>query len=332
MRIRPEYPEKLRNVLEHAARMANVLAGFEKEEPHAIWARGRVSELRAATLAAVRAWRDDTLGLDEAVGGMVRHLDAMHRLAVEHIGGSTRLACCGPHDAITSEGEDPTWPSRPVKPECETVDTTLKAAWVDGPEILARVREGLRAVEIHACAIERRIGHQCPGDDLRAFGREGLLDAARSYSEHRGIPFAGWAALRIRSAMIDGIRRWGGVSRGVLQQLRALDEAESDVAVTRPSSASWPTAGVVSVRPGSVERTVPDESLTPEELVAEREMTTAGTNAMAKLSPAERGILTGCYLEERTLEDAAQKLGHKRSWACKLRARALAVLREEVRE
>ena len=43
-------------------------------------------------------------------------------------------------------------------------------------------------------------------DDLIAYGAKGLLDAASTFDEARGVPFIAFARHRIRGAMVDGIR------------------------------------------------------------------------------------------------------------------------------
>ncbi|MDP9036677.1 MAG: hypothetical protein M3O50_17890 [Myxococcota bacterium] len=90
--------------------------------------------------------------------------------------------------------------------------------------MLARFQEGLPLVKGHAHAIARRVGPGCTLDDLRALGREGLLDAARSFNESRGVPFERWASLRIRNAMIDGVRRWGAAPFRARQRLQASSQ------------------------------------------------------------------------------------------------------------
>src|SRR5258708_37330472 len=87
---------------------------------------------------------------------------------------------------------------------------TVPAAWVDSPEMLARFREGLELVEIHGRTLARSVGSgPTTKDDLRGLGREGLLLAARTFDEARGVPFEKWATVRIRNAIIDGMRSWG---------------------------------------------------------------------------------------------------------------------------
>ena len=333
MRIRGDYPERLRAILEHAARFAEVLTRVEETEPQAVWVRGRTGELRSVMLGALRAWREGSIGDVAAGDAILQLLDDMHRMVVTHCGGSTSLGCCRSDDAITFQGEDPTWPARPAERECQTEDTTLEAAWRDGPEILARVREGMKIIEAHARSLEKRIGNFCPGEDLRAFGREGLLDAARSFNEERGVPFSGWAGLRIRFAMIDGVRKWGGVPRKALQELRGLeDELRQSVgklpASMRESWASTP----MSVTPSSVDRTLHTEEPNPEEQLASEQLKSAVTRAVGQLGASEQELLREYYYEERTLEEAAHSVGRSTSWASRLHARVLDTLRGNVIE
>ena len=90
----------------------------------------------------------------------------------------------------------------------DAVATTEQAGWVDSPEVLARVNDGLGVVDEVAGAVVRRVGRRfVPVDDLKAYGRKGLLDAARSFKDEG--PFSAWARLRIRSAMFDGLSAWG---------------------------------------------------------------------------------------------------------------------------
>jgi hypothetical protein len=102
---------------------------------------------------------------------------------------------------------------------------------MDGPEVLARFEAELDQVEVSAQMVVSRIrSGRVTIDDLRAFGREGLLDAARTFEESRGVPFGAWAAIRIRGAILDGPSQWGSIPRRLLRELKALAarEWESD--------------------------------------------------------------------------------------------------------
>src|SRR6202000_833850 len=97
----------------------------------------------------------------------------------------------------------------------------------DTQETLALFQAELDLVDLNARQIARRGGTGTVTlGDLRSFGREGLLAAARSFDGSRGVPFRRWANLRIRGAIIDGVRRWGHLPRRVYHELRAIAAAD----------------------------------------------------------------------------------------------------------
>ncbi|HXX66082.1 MAG TPA: sigma factor [Polyangiaceae bacterium] len=86
-----------------------------------------------------------------------------------------------------------------------------KCAAPDDAVVLERFHSSLGLVESRAAVLFRHVGRWgvVTLDDLRAFGRECLLHAARTYDEARGVPFGAWAELCLRRSMVDGIRQWG---------------------------------------------------------------------------------------------------------------------------
>src|SRR5215472_11918491 len=110
----------------------------------------------------------------------------------------------------------------------------------DTPETLARFSAELALVDLCARQIGRRIGTVVTLDDLRSFGQEGLLAAARTFDATRGVPFRRWANVRIRGAMIDGVRKWGELPRRVYRELRALEAGDRVLEVYDEEDAANP--------------------------------------------------------------------------------------------
>src|SRR5580698_9565045 len=213
-----EYPRDLAKVIGHAKRFTKVLANLETHDADA-WFLGRASELRGVVSLALADWRSGASDLETASHAIVSYVDALHRGVAKRLRCAVALDCCE-HDEVITVGVPEDWEFPPTV-EIESAESaptngpTVPARWVDSPAVLARVREGLPLVDRIARAIARRVGEaHATLDDLCAFGREGLLDAARAFDERRGVPFDGWASLRIRSAMIDGVRRWGPIPAG----------------------------------------------------------------------------------------------------------------------
>lgn len=85
------------------------------------------------------------------------------------------------------------------------------AAARDDAVVLKRFTSTLGMVDSRAAMLRWSVGDLgfVTLDDLRGFGREGLLQAARRYDEARGVPFGAWAEIRVKRAVVDGIRQWG---------------------------------------------------------------------------------------------------------------------------
>jgi len=67
-------------------------------------------------------------------------------------------------------------------------------------------------------------------DDLLQAGMIGLIEASRSYKAEKGIPFEGFARLRIKGAMIDHVRRQSYLPRSAVATKRSHSEAIQSLA------------------------------------------------------------------------------------------------------
>lgn len=222
----------------------------------------------------------------------------------------------------------------------------------DGPEIEARVREGLPVVAMLARQLRRQLGARLDVAELESMGNEGLLDAARSFDPSRGVPFRRWANLRARGAMFDGLRSSGGLPRAAYRKLRALEAADhvqdgrvEDDAHSPPVNAEAAdkrlseslsgmamamAAGFLSASSDGLDR-VMDEDVSPEDAVAEKELLDVVRSIIAKRPDAERQLLERHYFGGITFDEAARELGLSKSWASRLHARALEAVAVEMR-
>jgi RNA polymerase sigma factor for flagellar operon FliA len=222
----------------------------------------------------------------------------------------------------------------------------------DGPEVLERFHAQQDLVDLNARQVARRLaGAPVTLDDLRSFGREGLLQAARTFDESHGVPFRRWANLRIRGAMIDGVRQWGNLPRRIYRELRAIaaadrvqetyDEEDAAKPAATPEAAdarvSSYLAGIATALAlGSVasgqdgpEATSPDD--TPEELAMTAELVARVKGALPLLPSAERTLIERHYFADETLDQAAASLGLSKSWGSRLHARAIEALARHLR-
>jgi RNA polymerase sigma factor (sigma-70 family) len=342
---RPKYPQNLRRILRHAERFSKLLVRLEHEQKGA-WLVGRSGELRAVVSSAVADWRTRVFDDEQAAGAMTSYMDGLHRKVAKRLRRNPVLACCRADDAITAVPEDPLATSVASVVPIEAV--TTRAGWVDSPEVLARFQSELAKVEIEARVFKKQLRTGCVTlDDLRGFGREGLLDAARSFDPRRGVPFSNWAALRIRNRLVDGVRRWG-LSRRAFGHLRALEPTgvasrpnqEQEDAGTRRAQA--PDAGgrlralvpAAAVAPTDEEQAREgggEPAPSPEDLVAGAELRSVLGELLKRLPDRERHPVEGCYFDGLTLKEAAAEAGITQPLASRTLARALGTIKRQLR-
>jgi RNA polymerase sigma factor FliA len=220
----------------------------------------------------------------------------------------------------------------------------------DTPEMLARFHAELDLVDVNARQVARRLAAPSVTlDDLRSFGREGLLQAARSFDATRGVPFRRWANMRIRGAMIDGVRQWGHLPRRVYHELRAMsagdDVQEALVEEHAATPASTPEAAdrrlstylagvATAIAVGSIaayEDLGDERDPSPEELAAKAELVAQVRAVVRRLPDAERTLIERHYFGDETLDHAAASLGLSKSWGSRLHARAIERIASELR-
>jgi RNA polymerase sigma factor for flagellar operon FliA len=227
----------------------------------------------------------------------------------------------------------------------------------ESADALARFHAELDLVDLIARQLGRRVSRSVTLDDLRSFGREGLLQAARSFDPSHGVPFRRWANVRVRGAMMDGLRQWGALPRRLYRELRALEAAdrvleaydEEDAAspattLTTPEAADsrltaylagMATAMAVgTLAAGPPERSEDGEGheLSPEELLGEAELLARVKEIVETLPQQERTLVERHYFGGDTLDDAAASLGLSKSWGSRLHARAIETIARKLRQ
>ena len=333
-----KYPRDFRRVIAHAQRLVKILSEVERSRRD-VWFRGRAEEVRGAVSLAIADWRSGARDAEDAGKVLLSYVDSLHRSASKKLRCGIALACCDPDDVITAVAPDE-WRSAATGVAISQVtgDPTVPGEWIDSPEMLARFQEGLPLVEVHARAIARRVGPVCTLDDLRALGREGLLDAARSFNENRDVPFERWASLRIRNAMIDGVRRWGAIPFRARQRLQApprepvgkdnaAAQSQRRDSVERVQAPRWVALedheAMASPSDGAL-------GLTPEDALAKAEIASLVRTIVADLPSVERELIERSYFNGLTLAEAAAAIGVSRSWAHRVHARAIEIIQREL--
>lgn len=219
----------------------------------------------------------------------------------------------------------------------------------DSPDVLERFESTLGLVEIVARQVGRAIGRGVDLDELRSFGREGLLDAARRFDPERGVPFKSYANYRVRGAVIDGVRSLGRLPRRAHQRLNgyraaasysegAVEDAQTPEVpgATRADAAralgehlaAMATAvavGLIATAAHGDEGEPAGVAMgdNPEDALSNAELLHVVRDAIAGLPTEEAELVRRHYLEGERFDHVAQELGLSKSWASRLHTRAI---------
>jgi len=189
-----------------------------------------------------------------------------------------------------------------------------------GPDTRARderIEAHLDLVESIARNIRGRpLGRGIELDDLVAYGRIGLVEAAARF-EQRGVPFSAFARPRIYGAIVDGIRTQHWFGRRADRRLR-IDRVGHD----------WQVAVGASHRAHNDVRRNGRPMVCPPTDSADVHAQVAV--ALRGLPVLERRVVELHHYQEKTITQAAKELRIGRPRASRLHARALVTLRAAV--
>jgi RNA polymerase sigma factor for flagellar operon FliA len=195
-------------------------------------------------------------------------------------------------------------------------------------------------------------------DDLHSVGVTGLIAAVRKYDPKQGSTFAGYAATRIRGAILDELRRMDWCPRRARARTRKLkevinaleqrlgrtateDEVCAELNLTPKEYAKWleesrPVTflaidqqfdGENSEGP-SLHDVLPDESdVTGRENLEKEELVKLLTQRLAELPDIPRKILAMYYFENMRLAEIAAVFGLTESRICQIHSQTILSLR-----
>ncbi|MBC3190776.1 FliA/WhiG family RNA polymerase sigma factor [Pseudonocardia sp. C8] len=190
--------------------------------------------------------------------------------------------------------------------------------------------------------------------DLMQAGMFGLMEAVDRFDPARGVRFEGYAAARIRGAMLDELRSQDWVPRTVRARNREVERARDAVQsrTGRPAS-ERELAGELGIGVRELRQTLrpvhlvsvedlgeatvqgatglagfgADDSGDPVLVAARRETGDELRAAIAQLGERDRTVLRLYYLENHTLAEIGALLGVTESRVCQLHARMITRLR-----
>jgi RNA polymerase sigma factor for flagellar operon FliA len=205
----------------------------------------------------------------------------------------------------------------------------------------------------------RELMHRLPThvnrDDLISAGTVALVLSARSFDPTRGVPFARFAAIRIRGALTDELRTMDWASRAVRSRAREVESVRATLAARLghtparhevaqamgvsvdeldASDADVHRASVLSLQsltPDDNGELLPTTIDGPESLLLRREQLGMLQDAIAELPERLRTVVQEYFFAQRKMADIAGQLGVTESRVSQLRSEALAMLRAGLR-
>lgn len=233
--------------------------------------------------------------------------------------------------------------------------------------IVAKKDDGFRALIENNLylvrAIVGRVIQKLPSyieaDDLYSVGLTGLVAAARNCHDFKKESFPGYAAIRIRGAIMDELRRKDSLSRGARTKAKCLDIAISkleqefhgrvnqesichELNITSDELAEL----VEEVRPvnlvsldyageedGATSQTLhesiaDDTCITALDALDRKEVISLLAQRMAQLPDVQRKVLAMSYYENMKLSEIAAAYGLTGSRICQIRSEAVNSLRK----
>ncbi|WP_225755722.1 sigma-70 family RNA polymerase sigma factor [Actinotalea sp. Marseille-Q4924] len=214
------------------------------------------------------------------------------------------------------------------------------------------VTENLALVGYHVNAMLARVPSYVSRSDLVSAGHLALVRAARSFDESTGVPFARYAALRIRGALVDELRSMDWVSRGARQRARRITTLTDELTGTlgrTPSRNELAEAMGVAVEEvdvargaaetrvlsiegfdGSIADTVATTTMGPEESLLVNERLQFLGAGVAALPERLRYVVEQLFFHDRPVSDLADELGVTQSRISQLRTEALGLLKDGI--
>ena len=195
-------------------------------------------------------------------------------------------------------------------------------------------------------------------DELRGAGAAGLVDAAHRYDPETGVPFARYASIRIRGAVLDATRSRDWATRRLRRDLRGIEATASrledelrrrpedseiaeamgtDEATVRERRAEAVASSLLALdRPvreddadGGVlgdQLVEEDDAWLPERALERNELVGTLRTAISHLPELPRRVLTEHQFEGRLLREIADDLGVTEARVSQLRHEALHAL------
>jgi RNA polymerase sigma factor for flagellar operon FliA len=201
----------------------------------------------------------------------------------------------------------------------------------------AAILEHYPLVRAIAARVARRLPSHVDVNDLINFGVIGLIEALQRFDPTRGVPFKGFAEVRIHGAIMDALRGSDDVPRTVRRRIARLDAMRQQLRAQigrdpnrdemahglglKPEEYDRLVDQAVAWRSVSLEAStdpelnlslmdvIPADDETAEQTWIQNEEIAEVMREVERLSERERKVVTEFYFEGRPLKDIGNDLG-----------------------
>ena len=224
-------------------------------------------------------------------------------------------------------------------------------------EARALAEEHLPLVRSVLAGVAAHYPRHADRDELAGAAALGLVEAAARYDPAQSVPFARWAAVRVRGAVLDAVRALDPAPRSVRRAAREVGSAQAalETSLGRPAGLAEVAAALgVAVADVAALQSRVHRSLVlsldapsgtggassplgaglldlaqpqPPELLEQREQSRYLADALACLPEPVRQVVQGYFLAGRTSAELAAELGVTESRVSQLRTQGLRLLR-----
>jgi RNA polymerase sigma factor FliA len=233
-------------------------------------------------------------------------------------------------------------------------DTTIDQRTVD-----ALVTEHLYLIQHIVHQLASRYPRHVDRSELWSAGALGLVDAARRYDPDTGIPFARYASIRIRGAIIDSTRTRDWASRQLRREMRRIQDADDALQARlgrTPETAELAAALNMSVetlneyraraaaatllhldRPNPASDSAEsgpaaslyeqETSCLPEDSLEQTELIGTVRTAVAYLPEIQQEVVRRSFFEGELLRDIADSMGVTEARVSQIRSEAITSMR-----
>lgn len=183
-------------------------------------------------------------------------------------------------------------------------------------------------------------------DELLCNARIGLLEAAKRFDDRQDVDFKTFAYYRIRGAIYDGLRKSGWVPRSVYAKIK-MEEASNDYLRYKSECSgeedseyehqlidtvnSLASVYVISLDADQEMEIEDTDQVDVEQRAELKEIRAHMRSAIDSLPEIEKKLIKMYYFQNKTLEEAGEKLELSKSWTSRLHARALGLLFKRIK-